>query len=360
MSSVRQIAAAAGVSIATVSRVLNNHPDVDPKTRDRILTALNKVKYTPRVGRRITNVVGMVYLGETIRWVPNGFDSAVLSGVFRGVREQRYDIKIIDPTRDKQPDENYSQFFFRKGVRGVLLRTVESTRHICEAVAAEGFPHVVIADRYDAPAVNYVYADSRVESRHAIEHLLHLGHRRIGIAMHAVHDTDHSDRLAGYADALRAAGIGPDPSLTVEMQASLEGGANAITRLLSMPSPPTAIYFADPLATVGGLRRALEIGVRVPQDLSIVGFDDGDIRVQTFPAFTAVCQDAEALGFDAALWLSRLLNKEVTGPFRRANSTRLDIRSTTGLPPATPIRILPDGSRSAASAPVAKDGPASR
>jgi DNA-binding LacI/PurR family transcriptional regulator len=345
MSSVRQIAAAAGVSIATVSRVLNNHPDVDPKTRDRILSALNRVKYTPRVGRRITNVVGVVYLGETARWSPAAFDAAVMTGIFRGVREQRYDVKIVDPTRDKLPDENYTQFFFRKGVRGVIIRTVETTRHVVEAIAAEGFPHIVIADRYESPMINYICAESRVESRHAIEHLIHLGHTRIGIAMHAVHDTDHRDRLDGYTDAMRIAGLPADPALTVEMLASMDGGVNAVTRLLALPDPPTAIFFGDPYATVGGLRRVLELGLRVPQEISIVGFDDSDIRLQTFPSFTAVCQDAEALGSDAALWLSRLLNKEVTGSLHKVNSTRLDVRSTTGLAPAKPIRILPDGSR---------------
>src|SRR5262249_51711542 len=156
------------------------------------------------------------------------------------------------------------------GVRGVILRTVTRSRHICRAIAEEGFPHVVVADHFEHPGVNYVRFDSREDSRRAVEHLISLGHRRIALAMHAVADSDHEARPRGYHEATAAGGLEYDPELVVSMLADLDGGKSTINRLMSSPNPPTAIYFTDPLACAGALGRAHEIGLHIPNDLSIV------------------------------------------------------------------------------------------
>jgi DNA-binding LacI/PurR family transcriptional regulator len=181
-----------------------------------------------------------------------------------------------------------------------------------------------------------------------VQHLIDLGHRRIALGVHRVPDTDHHERREGYREALRDAGIAEDPSIMLEICGDMDGGEAFITRLLSLPNPPTAVYFSDPLATVGALRRCLEMGLSVPRDLSIVGFDDSDIRKHTFPQFSAVVQDAEMVGFEAARWLSRKLANptELGGrTMRLERTTFLEINRTTGRPPSEPVRILPDGTR---------------
>ena len=346
MSSVRHIAKRVGVSVATVSRALNNETGVDPATRERILAAANKSGYAPSVGKRITTVVGLVYPGEPVRPDYGSFESALLNGILRGVAEQRFDVKLISVQRDKLAGEAYTQFFMRKGVRGVILRTVEAQRRMVVDIASEGFPSIVIADRFDEPQVSFIACDSRDDSRRAVEHLIHLGHRRIALVVHNVPDTDHRDRRDGYLEAHQQNDLVADPALTLEVHGgSMDGGSAAMNRLLSMPRPPTAVFFTNPLATVGGLRCCHELGVSVPGELSIVGFDDSDTRSHTWPAYASVCQDASMLGYEASLWLTRCLASGERTPMRLVRPTFLEINKTTARPPAVPVRILPDGSR---------------
>jgi DNA-binding LacI/PurR family transcriptional regulator len=345
MTSVRGIAAKVGVSVATVSRALNNHPNVDPATRERVLQAVNRAGYAPSVGKRVSTVIGLVYPEEPVRADYGAFDASLLVGILRGVNELRYDVQIVSVQRDKRPDENFTQFFMRKGLRGVILRTFERFRGMCVQIGQESFPSVVVADRFDEPGVNFICCESREDSRRAVDHLFDLGHRRIALGMHNVPDTDHLDRKAGYEDAHRERGVQIDRRLEMEILATMQGGAGLVTRLMTLPEPPTAIFLTDPLATFGALRRCQELGIRVPQELSIIGFDDGDLRRHTFPAYTAVCQDAEMLGFESARWLTRVLSGQGEPCLRSIRSTMLEINQTTGSPLQRPIRILPDGMR---------------
>ena len=347
MSSVREIAKLAKVSVATVSRALNNHPDVDPSTRDRVVAAANRSGYVPAMGKRITTVIGLVYPGAPVKADYGDFDSALLAGILRGVNEQKFDVKLVNLQRDKAADESYTQFFMRKGLRGIILRTFESTRGVCEAIAAEGFPSIVVADRFDDPRVNFICCDSRDDSRRAVEHLIQLGHRRIACAVHNVPDTDHKDRREGYAQALAEHGIPLDPALTFEIVASFDGGAAALNRIMGLPRPPTAIFFTDPLATLGALRRCQELEIDIPSELSIVGFDDSDIREHTWPPFTAVCQDARMLGEEAALWLTRSVVGQAHPHLRLVRPTMLEINRTTARPCVDQFKVLPDGTRMA-------------
>lgn len=342
MASVRDIAERIQMSVATVSRALNNHPTIPPDTRDRVLKAANELGYQSSVGKRVTTLVGLAFTTD----MPfSDFDGLLVSGILRGVGEQRFDLSVLNIERDKADNETYSQFFMRKGLRGVMLRTDSHSRRVCEQVAAEGFPSLVLADRFDHPAVNFVHSDSHADSRRAVDHLLDLGHRRVAFVMNNIPDRDHADRLLGYQQALAAAGIPEDPTLVVRIGADLIGGKASLNRLLSLSAPPTAVYYADGLACLGAMSRARELGLDVPADLSLVGFDDSDQRFRVWPVMTAVCQDASALGFEAALWLTRTLTGREDRPLRKQASTTFEVHGTTGRPPPRPVRILPDGTR---------------
>lgn len=333
MSSVRTIAKNIGVSVATVSRALNGKPNVNESTRQAVLAEAERVGYTLRRNDSQSRVLALAYTWEPGRVDYGGFDAALMRGILQGINEHRFDVNILNIFRDKSPDESYTSFFRRKGVSGAILRTSSDTREVCHDIAAEGFPSIVIADRFDEPEVNFIGSESRVESRKAVEHLVHLGHRRIGIGVHQVRDTDHEDRRAGYIDAIKAAGMELDPALIADIVADMDGGANAVTYFLSLPDPPTAFYFTDPLATLGALHRCRALGLQLPRDLSLVGFDDSDVRQHAFPPFTAVCQDAVQLGFESARWLTRLLSGQTSGPLRRLVPTRFEINQTTAAPP---------------------------
>ena len=346
---VRGIASVLGVSPATVSRSLNNSPDVSDSLREKVLAEARRLGYAPPRKDTRTGRIGIIFFNETSGPKFSGYDAVIWGGVTRAAIAMKFDVCVIDPL-DRRPNEGFGAFASRKGIEGLVIRVDEETRQACPAIAADGVPHVVVADRFDDPQVNYVCCNSSPPSRAAVEHLLHLGHRRIAVGHNTVLDTDHRDRINAYSAVLTEAGIEVDPNLIVAISAEIGGGAAAFNRLMSLPQPPTAIFLTDPALTVGALRRALEVGIRVPDELSIVGVDDERLRKTTHPVYTAVCQNAAELGHQAGRWLCRQLTQH-SNHERRSASLRLEIEAfleinqTTAPPPPVPVRVTPTGQR---------------
>ncbi|GJM24425.1 MAG: LacI family transcriptional regulator [Phycisphaerae bacterium] len=330
MSSVRQIAREAGVSITTVSRALNNDRNVSEKTREMVLAIANKSGYISRVGRKSTSNIAMTYTGREM--IASAFDFAVLEGISEGVDEHHLDLMILKPQRDKSSEETFSQYFMRKGVRGVILRTSAETMHVCEQIVAEGFPAIVLSERFDNKAVSYIDCCSEEETTRAVDYLFSLGHRRIAFGMNTIPDCDHFDRLQGYEASLKAHDAPIDQSLIFRNPANLIGGATILKMAMTMANPPTALVLADPQLAIGAINKAHELGIHIPNDLSIIGFDDGDARFSVYPTMTAVCQDARALGREATRALSGMLGRENGQRIRQSVSCFLEIHHSTAPP----------------------------
>ncbi len=331
MASVRQIAKQLGVSPATVSRAMNNHASIAPELRKKILGAINRTRYVPRVGLRSTTNIAFVYTGESSLGSP--FDAALMAGMGQRMEEYRFDLMILSTRTAKLPDESYSQMFLRKGIRGAVLRTNAEARHVCEQIIEEEFPAVVVSDRFDDPRASFIYSDSRATSKEAIEFLIHLGHRRIAACINVVDDTDHADRLAGYQDALVAHNVPFDEQLVFRARARIDGGTQTVRRLMSLPQRPTAIYFADPMTAVGAVNEARSLGIDVPRDLSIIGFDDAELRYMVHPTMTAVCQDATSIGREAFDVLQGMMgSRGEISPVHRVLPTRFEVHGSTSGP----------------------------
>jgi DNA-binding LacI/PurR family transcriptional regulator len=143
-------------------------------------------------------------------------------------------------------------------------------------------------------------------------------------------DTDHLDRLASYERALAEQGLKFDPKLVFRIPPSRPDGAQVIRKITSMSHPPTAVYITDPLVAVGALNEAHQVGIRVPEDLSLIGFDDADLRHGTYPRMTAVCQDAVRLGYEVFSTLAAMVRTETKSPpVQIALPTWLEINATT-------------------------------
>lgn len=349
MPTIRQVAENAGVSIATVSRVINNNSAVSEEVRDRVLGAINDCGYVPRVGRRSTSFLALVYTGPFS--LGSSYDMALIEGMGQAMGTVGFDLLVLNPTRDRSPDETYTQYFLRKGVRGVILRSTVGGRSICEEIALENFPAVVVGDHFEHSSLKFIYADSFLSSKQAIEHLQSLGHERIAFASNKFDDGDHADRFRGYREAMQNSNMGFDASLVYRIPALRPDGAQLLRNLMSAPHPPTAVYITDPSIGVGLLNEARSMGMEIPQDLSVVGFDDRDTRDYVFPKMTAVCQDAIRLGHEAFVHLARVVesgNGHETAI--QAASTWLELNETTGPPSEKGNRVLSDGTRLAISA----------
>ena len=348
MTTIRRVAAEAKVSIATVSRVLNNQSGVSDGVRARVLESVNRCGYVARVGKRANSFLALVYTGPVS--LGSAYDSALLAGAGAAMEESQLDLVIVSIFRDKQPGESFTQFFLRKGVRGVILRTTKRTRATCDAIAAEGFPALVVGERSDSTQLGSVACDSRQSTYQGVEHLVSLGHQRIALAISdIVEDADHEDRLNAYEAALKDADLPLDRRYHFHVPPSRPDGAQVIRKMMSMANRPTAVVITDPMVAVGALNEALRLGIQVPDELSILGFDDADVRNHVFPRMSAVCQDARRLGYEAFSALSQMVAADgksgANTVVHEVFPTWLEINDTTGQPPSTLTKILPDGTR---------------
>ncbi|MEM1099757.1 MAG: LacI family DNA-binding transcriptional regulator [Planctomycetota bacterium] len=338
MSSVREIAKRAGVSITTVSRVLNNHSTVNLELRDRVLAEVNKARYAAAAGRPDVVNLGLVYIAETsaAEMLNSPFDTALLQGLASGMGKQDYNLLILDAGRDRQGNETFTQMFHRRGVRAAVIRGGSRDRLLCQQIAAEGFPSVVIGERFDETgpekAVSFVRSDSRSTSLEGVRKLISLGHRRIAISLNWADDDDHTDRLNAYKQAHNEAGLEVDPSLIVRLPALRSSGGPLISRLMALSSPPTAVFVADPVVAIGALHESLTVGISVPEQLSILGFDDANLRLETYPPMAAVCQDARQIGATAAQAAMSLLNQSDLPAQRHVLDTWLELRGSIAPP----------------------------
>jgi len=331
LSNIRAIAREAGVSIATVSRVLNNIPGVSEKSRDAVVGAVNRAGYAPEVGRRSTSNVALVYTSGVSLDSP--FDASLVNGIYAGLDGSEADLLILDARRSRQPNETLTQMLIRKGAQGALLRMTTASQSLCEDVVTEGFAAVVVGSRPDNPKLNCIFSDSRPASQEAVEHLFGLGHQRIAIGTHVVDDSDHADRLAGYRDALEARAVLYDEALVIRSPFDRSGGVQVVRRIAAMSPRPTAIYLADPLMAVGALEEARRLGLRVPHDLSVVGFDDGELRHSLVPHLTAVCQDTVALGRASSALLLDVIARKHRKPRHEGRRCWFEIHESAAAAP---------------------------
>ncbi len=323
-----------GVSPATVSRAINNHPAVAKEVREKVITLINENRYVPSVGRRQITNIAFAYADDISLGSP--FDAALMHGISECMEQYEFDLMELDLKRALHQRETYSQMFIRKGVCGAVLRTSSHSKKVCEWIATEGFPAVVVGERFDNPRVNFIYADSRRSSREAVEHLINLGHRKIAVAINVVEDSDHLDRLNGYKDALAAHQLPVDSRLVLQVPARRDGGEQFIRQIEVMPDRPTAAYLTDPVAAVAAMVEAQRRGLRVPQDISIIGFDDAQLRFLTFPRMTAVCQDTREIGMAAFAALQSLIaNVKSAARVQRVLRTHFEVHESTAQPPVS-------------------------
>jgi len=343
MTSIRRVAQKAGVSIATVSRVVNGSTAVAPELRDRVLEAVSRCGYAPTVGRRSSASIALVYTGPFS--VGSPYDAACLDGIVSAMLESDYDLKITHVRRDKSPQETYSQFFFRKGIRGAIIRSTSADRDVARLIGDEGFPAVVLGDRFEHRRLAFAYNESGAASGEGVEHLLSLGHRRIAFAANDTDDGDHIDRVEAYRETMSKHGL-YNPQLEFRVPAHRLDGAQLMRKMMSISAPPSAVFIADPLTACGAINEARRLRLRIPEELSILGFDDSDSRFSVEPTMTAICQNSRELGRSAFEMLLQRCDR--SGEWQGGvGQAWLEINHTTARVPAQIVRIMPNGERMA-------------
>lgn len=329
-ATIRDVAHAAGVSIATVSRVLNGRPDVAADTRERVLGAVRDLGFsTNRSARSL--VGGRTFLvGITLPLVEAEYFARILGGATDELYD--HDLQVVLATTLHLRDRATTLLArLTSGMTdGSLLVLPEESSELLQELAAAGYPFVVIDPLEPlAEGIPSVSATNALGGRAATEHLLALGHRRIGVITGVPEWLASVERLNGHRTALASAGVPFDPALVVESDWAVEGGEAAVAALLELPDPPTAIFAFNDNMAIGAARAAHARGLHVPADLSVVGFDDSEQAATTAPTLTTVRQPLAEMGRMGAGLLVRLLDNRPAEAMRIELQTRLIVRQST-------------------------------
>jgi LacI family transcriptional regulator len=272
-------------------------------------------------------------IGLLAQEVDNAFFSTVIKGVDQQVSAADYDFLLCTTHERREKEAEYVARLSHGMVDGLLIVLPRGLPDYVEQLKAQRFPFVLIDYDDEAPGINVVNAANRIGTRGAIEYLLGLGHRRIGFITGRQNVGATHERLAGYREAMAAAGVPVDECLVVPGDFQEPRGYEAGRELLAAEPRPTAVFASSDMAAFGVLRSARDAGLVVPRDLSVVGFDDIPEASYVGPALTTVRQPLRDMGRAAVRRLMTLLDDPSQSPARIVLDTELVIRQTTAPPP---------------------------
>ena len=329
-ATIRDIADAAGVSIATVSRVLNGRPDVSPATRDVVLRVVREQGFSMNRSARALSGGRTGLIGVTLPMVHVEYFSRILWGASEALYEHDMRTVLCPTMHEREREVTLLEQLLQGTTDGALLLLTKESNDALRALERKGYPFVVLDPRHPVDeGTPVVGAAHWAGAKAATEHLLTLGHRRIG-ALTGPHGWVASvHRLDGYQTALAGAGVLADPTLIAKGNFTSESGYAAASQLLSLAEPPTAIFAFNDEMAVGAMRAAKERGLRLPEDLSIVGFDDVEKAEIVTPALTTVRQPLAEMGRMAVSLLTRLLERQPIEAMRVELATKLVVRDST-------------------------------
>jgi LacI family transcriptional regulator len=334
---IREIADLAGVSIATVSRVVNGRGEVSDETRETVQRVVREQGYSANHNARGLSAGRTGLIGLTIPVVQPTYFSSILSGAAEALDQEDRRIVLCPTMHEHDREVSLLERLMHGTTDGALMMLPEESDEELLTLLNHGYPFVVLDPlrRVDEriPAVSAAHSSGATQ---AVEHLLELGHRRIAAITGPKDGLATEERLRGYQAALAAAGIMPDPELELEANFEIEGGFEAMLRLLDLGEPPTAVFaFNDNLA-IGAMQAARACGLSLPGDLSVVGFDDAIEAAIVTPALTTVRQPLAELGRIAVSLLVRLLENRRFEALHVELATKLVVRESTAPPRGDP------------------------
>jgi LacI family transcriptional regulator len=330
----RDVAERAGVSVTTVSHVINETRPVSDELRQRVLAAIDELGYQPNVLARSlrrgeTHTIGMIVPDSA-----NPFFAELARGIEDTSFAHGYNLILCNSDGDLDKELIYADVLTEKQVDGILFVAAGvSTDHI-RALQERRIPVVIVDREIPDVSVDQVLTNNARGGWLATRHLLELGHRCIGCITGPSDVTPSAERVTGYRQALSEGGIPVDEVLIVKGDFQYESGYRAARQILARDDPPTAIFTCNDLMAVGAISAAVEMGRQVPVNLSVVGFDD--VRLASFanPPLTTIVQPKYEMGVLATtMLLERMRNHDIP-PRRRLLDTRLLIRQSTAPPEA--------------------------
>lgn len=326
------IAREVGVSVPTVSKVLNGRADVAPATRARVEAALEKHQYRRRRAVAAPTASGLIDL--VFHRLGSAWSMEIIRGVEVAAGSHRVSVILSELGGEHRPPQDWLDMTMTRPPLGVLLVAANLTESQHQQLDRRSIPYVVIDTDGEPPAdVPSVGSDSWNGGLLATRHLLGLGHRRIACITGPSDMLCSRARVDGFRSAHEEAGVPHDPSLVVNGNFYVEAGYEQGLRMLSAPDRPTAIFAGSDMQAIGVLRAAHELGLSVPRDLSVVGYDDLPLASWAWPPLTTVRQPLTEMGAAATRMLFEMAAGRAPAVTRLNLSTDLVLRESTAALP---------------------------
>jgi LacI family transcriptional regulator len=324
MATMADVARSAGVSVATVSHVLNGTRPVLPHTRQAVLDAMDELGYTPNTLARSLVTSRTRSIGLAVSAISNPYFTEILQGVEAATLEHGYSLLIADPHDDPVHERKVVQLLHERRVDGMIVAPSADPRELLAYLGRHQVPAVLLDRVVDSAAdssfrFDQVCADSVEPVARLVTHLAGLGHRRIAMIAGLPGLSTTSERLTGYRDGLATAGLAHDELLVMHGDSESTGAEEATAALLSLASPPTALVTANNAMTIGALRALRDRGLSVPDDIALCCFDDFAWADLFSPRLTAIAQPSREIGAEAV----RVLLDRLASPDRPARTVRL-------------------------------------
>ncbi|MFF3274998.1 LacI family DNA-binding transcriptional regulator [Streptomyces chrestomyceticus] len=318
MTTMVDVARQAGVSVATVSHVLNETRPVRPDTRAAVLKAIDELGYTHNTLARSLVTARTRSIGLAVSAISNPYFTEILQGVEAGALEAGYSLLIADPHDDPAHEQKVVRLLHERRVDGMIVAPSAEPAGMVEYLTRRKVPAVFL-DRLVGDAYDQVCAENTAPVRQLVEHLADLGHTRIGLVAGLPGLSTTTERVQGYREGLRARGLPFAPELLAGGNSEAEGAQDAIRHLLAAPEPPTAVITANNAMTIGTLRALRDLGLDVPRDIALACFDDFSWADLFAPRLTAISQPSKEIGAAAV----RLLLERLEEPDRQPRTLRL-------------------------------------
>lgn len=323
------VAKRAGVSVTTVSHVLNDTRRVNDGTRERVLQAIEDLGYQPNMLARSLKTQRTFTIGLLLSDIQNPFFTTVVRGVEDVALKRGYHLFLCNTDEDPEREDEYLYELAKKQVDGLIVASAAPSDS-ARKLRSRDLPIVLMDRELSGVDADTIRVDNREGMRLIAEHLFSLGHRRIGLISGPLEKISGLERYEGLRDSLAAFGLELDESLVWFGDFKLESARAAVRRLAGSADRPTALVVANNQMTLGALLEIGELGVRIPDDLSVVGFDDMEWAPLVNPPLTTVAQSAYELGVGAVrMLLDRIEGTGESGQRHVFLEPRLIVRAST-------------------------------
>jgi len=307
---IRDVAKLAGVAPITVSRVVNNLPGVSPDTRDRVHKAIAELNYVPNAMAKSLRSQQSRTIALVLTDITNPFWTTVARGVEDTTARRGYNVIFCNTDEDLEKEAKYINILLQRRVDGLIIAPSSNDEQCLLSLKHHNVPCVLIDRRVNGFKADVVRSDSREGARLLTQHLINLGHRRIALLAGPLEVFTSRERLAGFLETMHKNNIPVDDDLVKEGMFEEDGGFQFAREILDCLPRPTAIFAANLSIAIGALRALREAGVRVPEDIGLVCFDDLPQASLIYPFLTVWAQRPYAMGVAAAeLLLDRMTSK---------------------------------------------------